>query len=77
MPEDKFAAVEPHATVDLGLERLLERLDKMEATLLKEFRNWGLSYRSRFRANEVLTSGFSERLMALEERVSDLERGKD
>jgi hypothetical protein len=56
---------------------LLERIEKTETTLLKEFRKWGVSFESRFKANEVLVSGFSERLVSLEERVSDLESGKE
>lgn len=56
--------------------RLLERIERTETTLLKEFRKWAISFESRFRANEVLVNGFNERLIALEERVGDLERGK-
>ena len=52
---------------------LLERIEKTETTLLQEFRKWAISFRSRFRANEILVGGFSERLIALEERVSDIE----
>lgn len=54
-------------------ERLLERIEKTETTLLREFRKWAVSFESRFRANEILVGGFSERLIALEERVSDIE----
>ena len=46
----------------------------METTLLKEFRKWGISFESRFKANEVLIAGFNERLISIEERVSDLEQ---
>jgi hypothetical protein len=56
---------------------LLERIEKVETTLLREFRKWAVSFESRFRANEVLIGGFSERLASLEERVSDIERRKD
>ncbi|MBV8115086.1 MAG: hypothetical protein JO300_10115 [Silvibacterium sp.] len=56
--------------------RMLERLDKLEATLLKEFRKWAVSFESRFRANEVLVGGFNERMISLEERVTDLESSK-
>jgi len=54
-------------------ERLLERIEKTETTLLREFRKWAVSFESRFRANEILVGGFNERLIALEERVSDIE----
>lgn len=54
-------------------EKLLERIEKTETTLLREFRKWAVSFESRFRANEILVGGFNERLIALEERVSDIE----
>ena len=57
-------------------DRVLERLDKLETTLFKEFRKWAISFESRFRANEVLVSGFNERMISLEERVTDLESNK-
>jgi hypothetical protein len=57
--------------------RLLERIEKTETTLLREFRKWAVSFGSRFRANEVLVSGFSEGVIALEERVGELERRGD
>ena len=53
--------------------RLLERVEKTETTLLREFRKWAVSFESRFRANEILVGGFNERMIALEERVGDLE----
>lgn len=64
-------------------EELNRRFDELigltrtvETNLLKEFRKWAISFESRFRANEVLVNGFNERLIALEERVGDLERGR-
>jgi len=42
--------------------------------LLREFRKWAVTFESRFKANEVLVGGFNERLIAMEERVGDLER---
>ena len=54
--------------------RLLERIEKTETTLLREFRKWAVSFESRFRANETLVTGFSERMAALEERMTDIER---
>ena len=54
-----------------------DRLDLLETRLLREFRSWGVYFESRFRANEMLIGGFNERLISLEERVSDIERRRD
>ncbi len=54
--------------------RTAERIEDMETKLLKEFRKWAVSFESRFKANEALVVGFSERMVSLEERVGDLER---
>jgi hypothetical protein len=62
-----------NALDDLKTE-LLERIEKVETTLLREFRKWAVSFESRFRANEALVTGFSERMAGLEERVTDIER---
>jgi hypothetical protein len=62
--------------MDAQRNELLERVEKTGTTLLKEFRKWAVSFKSRFKANEMLVGGFSERLVSLEERVSDLESGK-
>jgi hypothetical protein len=71
-------ALEKRLTTDMdALEnRVLERIERSETTLLREFRKWALSFESRFRATEVLVGGFNERMISLEERVSDLERNK-
>ena len=53
--------------------RLLERIEKTETTLLREFRKWAVSFESRFRANEILVGGFNERMISIEERVGNLE----
>jgi hypothetical protein len=53
---------------------LLERTEKVETTLLKEFRKWGVSFESRFKANDALVFGFNERLISVEERLSALEQ---
>ena len=53
---------------------VLERTEKVETTLLKEFRKWGISFESRFKATDALVFGFNERLISVEERVSDLEQ---
>lgn len=65
--KDDLQALEAH---------LLERVEKTETNLLREFRKWPISFESRFRAHEVLVGGFNERMISLEERVSDLERNK-
>lgn len=70
------------------LEKRLDELEKLsdenveltrsvETALLKEFRKWAISFESRFKANEILIGGFNERLIALEERVGDIERRSD
>jgi hypothetical protein len=66
----------PITRADLdGLEvKFLERIEKTETTLLREFRKWAVSFESRFRANEILVGGFSERMVSLEERVGSLEQ---
>lgn len=52
---------------------LLERTEKVETILLREFRKWAISLESRFKANDALVVGFNERLVSVEERLSDLE----
>jgi hypothetical protein len=73
MPDSELATKADLETLE---NRLLERLERSETTLLREFRKWALSFESRFRATEVLVGGFNERMISLEERVSDLERNK-
>ncbi len=63
--------------VDQHIEEVVELVRGVETTLLKEFRKWAVSFESRFRANEILVGGFNERLIALEERVGDIERGSN
>ena len=70
MPENDYAT---KGDLEAFKETLLERIEKTETTLLREFRKWAISFESRFRANEVLIGGFNERLIALEERVGDIE----
>jgi len=53
--------------------RLLERLDKLETTLVKEFRKWARSFESRVRVNELTVAGLHERMALIEERVGELE----
>ena len=62
------------ANLEAPGDRAVERLEKMETTLLREFRKWAIGFESRFRANEILVGGFNERMISLEERVSGLEQ---
>lgn len=55
---------------------MLERIEKAETTLLKEFRKWAAPIDASLRVNKAYSLGFDERLASLEERVSDLE-GKE
>jgi len=72
--ENLVTKADLQAGLEATQEMLLERIDpKTETTLLREFRKWAVSFESRFRANEVLVGGFNERLIALEERVGDIE----
>ena len=65
------------AEVDQRFEEVIELVRGVETTLLKEFRKWAITFESRFRANEILVGGFNERLIALEERVGEIERGSN
>ena len=71
--ENLVTKADLRAGLEATQETLLERIEKTETTLLREFRKWAVSFESRFRANEVLVGGFNERLIALEERVGDIE----
>ena len=77
MGEDLVTKADLQAALDAKGTELLERIERVETTLLREFRKWAVSFESRFRSNEVLIGGFNERLVSLEERVSDIERRKD
>jgi oligoendopeptidase F len=70
----EFVKNDFHERIEFVKTELLERIEKSETTLLREFRKWAISFESRFRANQTLVDGFSERMVSLEERVSDLER---
>ena len=74
MPDENLVTkADLQAGLEATQEMLLERIEKTETTLLREFRKWAISFESRFRANEILVGGFNERLIALEERVGDIE----
>lgn len=77
MDDGPVTKAELQAALDASPTELFERIERVETTLLREFRKWAVSFESRFRANEVLIGGFNERLVSLEERVSDIERRED
>jgi hypothetical protein len=52
---------------------MLERIERTETTLLKEFRKWAVRIEARGRVVDASMTGFNERLRVLEERVDDLE----
>jgi hypothetical protein len=56
---------------------MLERIESVETTLLKEFRKWAIPIQADVRVNKAYKVGFDERLSVLEERVADLEKEKD
>ena len=57
--------------------RLLERLEKVETTLLKEFHKWPQTTETRIRVNETVVFGLSDRMASLESRVRDLEQKRN
>jgi hypothetical protein len=56
---------------------LLERMEKVETTLLKEFHKWAQITETRIRVNETLAFGLNERMASLESRVRDLEQKRN
>lgn len=67
--------IDPEVKAELeALEtRVLERIERVETTLLKEFRKWAVPIDANLRVNKAYSLGFDERLASLEERVTDLE----
>jgi hypothetical protein len=57
--------------------RLLERLEKVETTLLKEFHKWAQITETRIRVSETVVFGLSDRMASLESRVRDLEQKRN
>ena len=66
----------PATKADFGAleESLLQRMEKIETNLLRAFRNWATSAETKLKVNDVLVRSFDERLNAVEERMSELER---
>jgi hypothetical protein len=62
-----------NASVTGAKVEMLERMEKVETTLLREFRKWATRIEARGRVAEASLTGFNERLSVLEERVDDIE----
>jgi hypothetical protein len=76
--DERFERVdERFQQIDERFEETIEFARGIETSLLKEFRKCAISFESRHKAKEILVGGFNERLIALEERVGDLERHSD
>jgi hypothetical protein len=73
--------MEPQYATKADLEaselRLLERIEKTETTLLKEFRKRAVRFEAIVKVNEASVVGFNARLNSLEERVNDLESSEN
>lgn len=52
----------------------LERMEKIETTLLNEFRKWAVPFGARMRVFEAIGTGLTERVTLLEERMNGLEQ---
>ena len=53
--------------------RMLERIERTETTLLKEFRKWAVPIDANLRVNKAYSVGFDARLSSLEERMIHLD----
>jgi hypothetical protein len=71
LAEQTKAALLKHS--DRLEERLLERIEKTETTLLKEFRKYAVRIAAKSRVTDASLTGFSERLEVIEERLDDLD----
>jgi hypothetical protein len=80
MAETNENAPATKADLNAGLGSLrlemLERLDHVETTLLKEFRKWAVRNDSTLRVHDARSIGYDQRLSVLEERVAELEDRK-
>src|SRR5271157_406467 len=54
--ENLVTKADLQAGLEATQEMLLERIERMETTLLQEFRKWAISFRSRFRASRPVTA---------------------
>jgi len=73
MPDNNYATKqdlqELRAHVDVRLDQVIEATRDMQTEVLRAFHNWA-------RPAEVKIRSHEERLTLLEERVSEIERGK-
>ncbi len=53
---------------------MLERMEQMETTLLKEFCKWAVPNSARLKVHEVGLNALSERVELIEERLTNLEQ---
>jgi flagellar biosynthesis/type III secretory pathway chaperone len=74
---DELATKADLAHITHVKSELLERLEKLETTLLKEFHKWAQITETRIRVNETLAFGLNERMVSLESRVRDLEQKRN
>ena len=58
------------------MRRIDERTELVETKLLRAFHDWAKPYEMRVRNVVAIVNGFDERLALMEERISELERGK-
>ncbi len=54
--------------------RLREHSEAVETRLLSEFWKWARTADARYRQNQGVVKGLEERVLVVEERISDLER---
>jgi hypothetical protein len=57
-------------------EHVSEQCEKVETKLLTEFHKWGSSADARYRQTHAVVGGIDERMLAVEDRVSALERDR-
>jgi hypothetical protein len=73
MPDDNYATkkdlADLKARIDARFDEVIEATRDMQTEVLRAFHNWG-------RPTDVKLRSHEERLMLLEERVSEIERGK-
>jgi hypothetical protein len=61
------------ALVEAAKVEILERMEKTETTLLKEFRKWAVRLESAMKIEATKVSTLMDRIEVVEERLDDLE----